>query len=142
MKAAFRSCIEFSIHHLLIVVPTFYCATSFQNWRILKVVINQHAKTNRPEAIAKPRDASVPKSSMGPCATRFSRTHTTEQALIVCASSVKQLRVQIPCQARSLDAQTALQFDAQAEPSSPDEPWFESLRSALSRYKEDSESMS
>ena len=104
--------------------------------------MNPHAKTNRPEATAKSLDASVPTSSIGPCATRVSRTHTTEQVLIVCASSVKQLRVQIPFQARWLDAQTALQFDAQAEPSSPDEPWFEMLRAALSRYKEDSESMS
>lgn len=142
MKTASKSCIQFSIHLLLIVVPTFYCATSSQKPRILKVVINPHAKTKRPEATAKPPDVSVPTSSMGPCATRVSRTRTTEQVLIVCASSVKQLRVQIPFQARWLDAQTALQFDAQAEPSSPDEPWFESLRAALSRYKEDSESMS
>ena len=116
--------------------------TGSQNPRILKDFINPHAKTNRHEATAKPRDASVQTSSMWPCATRVSRTHTTEQVLIVCASSINQFRVQIPFQARWLDAQTALPFDAQAEPSSPDEPWFESLRAALSRYKEDSESMS
>ena len=44
--------------------------------------------------------------------------------------------------ARLLDAQTSPQFDARVEQSSRDEPWCESLKAALSQYREDSASKS
>ena len=56
--------------------------------------------------------------------------------------SITKLKVEIRFQAHLLDAQTFLRNVALAEQSSQDEPWFESLKAAPSRCREDSESKS